>query len=930
MTVFFCVAVFGISLSALISLFSGNDFLKTLVITQMKFNTAVALIAGAMALLLASKQPLTKLRERWGKFFASLTLVLGALSLLEYFTGFKLGIDEIFVGDSGQHLPNFPGLMAPNSAFCFLILGLSLFVMDGKRWLNRLAQGLAMVSGCVGIFAVFGYLFEAQGLYKLASFIRMTLVTSVCISLLSAGILLARPQYGVVRLLLRKNLSGIFSRRMMLAACILPPLFCWLGMVAELKGYFLTTTAWAVASLAMILLFTSFVWLSGEAMNESEAAMDESELRFRTLSNSIPQLAWMTDASGHVSWYNQRWYDYTGYGFQEMKALGWEVIHNPELVAGTTAKWQASLRDGTPWEDVLQLKGKDGNYRWFLSRAMPLKNENGDIVCWFGSNTDIEDQRRTEKALRESEQRYATLTSAIPQLVWTCLKDGRCNYLSRQWVEYTGIPEKEQLNYAWLDKVIHPEDRDRTLKHWMGAVDGLHPYDIEYRIRRYDGQFRWFKVRGTAMNDEGEIKYWVGTCTDVHEQRLISEELKRAKQAAEKANHAKTLFLANMSHEIRTPLGAITGFVHLLKISADSAQTRDQYIQVIEKNSKHLLSLVDDILDLSKIETGHINVKSAIFNLPQFLGDFLSSMEFRAREKKIAFQITYADQLPETICTDQFRLQQILANIVGNAIKFTDQGRIGVILRYQEKILSVEITDTGIGISSESVSKLFRPFSQADETFTRKFGGSGLGLALSKRLCQFLGGDLVLKESVLGHGSTFVITLRNHDETIESSLGAQIAMESQTSNVLAGHENRGKLQGFRVLLVEDVADNRVLVSAYLKKTGAKITFAENGHQGLELALQEQPDIVLMDMQMPIMGGHEAIQRLRSLGFKNPIIAVTAHAMISEREKCFQSGCNDYLTKPLERHVLIESLETLLLGSKQAEAVSGHPQTVYDE
>ena len=525
---------------------------------------------------------------------------------------------------------------------------------------------------------------------------------------------------------------------------------------------------------------------------------------------------------------------------------------------------------------------------------------------------DVTEQVEASAKLKESERRYATLTSAIPQLVWTCLADGRCDYLSQQWADYTGMPVNQQLDLNWLDMVIHPEERKRTYEHWMGAVSGLHDYDIEYRIKRFDGEYRWFATRGTPMrDDQGKIVYWVGTCTDIHNQKILAQELNESRLAAERASEAKTQFLANMSHEIRTPIGAITGFTELLKSSSSSDSDKNNFMMIIERNSKHLLRLIDDILDLSKVEAGKILFENVNFNFVEFLRDFESIMSLRAGEKSVKFSLKVNGSIPESAISDELRIRQILANIVGNAIKFTERGQVTAFVEHKDEILRITVSDTGVGIAKQNIANLFQPFSQADTTFTRKFGGTGLGLILSKRLAQLMGGDLILESSELGKGSTFAIHFKLLPAPEAQSLTFTPFVSANNLLFSTSEPHAKLLEGMRVLLAEDSIDNQILVETYLRETGAEISFARDGLECFEIAMKTLPDVILMDIQMPIMNGHEATKKLRASGFSKPIIALTAHAMREERDKCFESGCTDYLTKPIHRNRLIEVLARYL-------------------
>lgn len=384
-------------------------------------------------------------------------------------------------------------------------------------------------------------------------------------------------------------------------------------------------------------------------------------------------------------------------------------------------------------------------------------------------------------------------------------------------------------------------------------------------------------------------------------------ELDEAKCRAEAASAAKTQFLANMSHEIRTPLAAISGFSELLMGPHLSETEKIRALSTIQRNSAHLANLVNEILDLSKIEVGALEVERLNFETREVLDYVLSVVSFRAIEKGIALKVLVDSDVPSIISTDPTRLRQILVNVVGNAVKFTKSGMVEVsvfsslIQNSRDRMIHFQVRDTGEGISEANRNRLFKPFSQCDSSTSRRFGGSGLGLVLSRSLAQALGGSLLLIKSESGVGSVFEVTINGG--AVDPSVPVTGIRERSQTPVT----EESNLEALRILIVDDAPDNRDLICALLRPTGAMLECAEDGVQGISMAMASDFDLVLMDVQMPVLDGHAATRELRSKGFRKPIIALTAHAMKEDRIAALMAGFDDYLTKPIQRTALIRVL-----------------------
>ena len=404
-----------------------------------------------------------------------------------------------------------------------------------------------------------------------------------------------------------------------------------------------------------------------------------------------------------------------------------------------------------------------------------------------------------------------------------------------------------------------------------------------------------------------------------------------ARDEAQAADKAKSDFLANMSHEIRTPMNAILGFSDLLADRSLGEDERQSHVSTIRRNGAHLLNIIKDILDISKIEAGQMALEAGECNPVELIRDVEALMHERAAAKHLAIEVCFEAPVPSMVRTDPTRLRQVLVNLIGNAVKFTEQGKITVRVSslagaQEHTVLKVAVTDTGIGMNEEQMARLFRPFSQADSTMSRRFGGTGLGLSISQRLCQLMGGTIEVQSSP-GQGSTFIATIDGGvlpasvmltaAEQFEPAPAAPLPMV-QPQSVIVPRASGCK---GRILYAEDGPDNQRLISFYLKKAGFELEIANNGKEALEHVEQARArgelfDLILMDMQMPEMSGYEATAELRRQGWAGPIMSLTAHAMVGDQEKCAAAGCDHHMTKPVNREALVELCTKLCGASAQ--------------
>ena len=538
---------------------------------------------------------------------------------------------------------------------------------------------------------------------------------------------------------------------------------------------------------------------------------------------------------------------------------------------------------------------------------------------------ELERHQRAEERLREEEELFRTVAHKAPVMMWMADREASCTFFNSVWLEFTGRSLEEAMGQGWAEGV-HPDDLTHCLATYFGAFDERRDFEMEFRTLRHDREYRWVLNQGTPLYAEsGEFAGFICSCLDITDRKRAEEELRSAKNAAETATLEKSQFLANMSHEIRTPMTAVLGFTELLlddQHGISEPEERADAMVTIKRNGTYLMELLNDILDLSKIEAGRLSLERMRVSPIELLADVRHLMGVRAQSQGLRFQVELGSEIPETIESDPTRLRQIIVNLVANAIKFTRQGGITIRLRLAGSPdlprLQFEIEDTGIGMSDEQLREVFEPFTQADSSTTRKYGGTGLGLTIATRLTELLAGTLQASSRV-GRGSTFRVSVPTGSlegvpliDPAEWSLDATPDEPDSTTRANRLH--------CRVLVAEDGIDNQRLIRAILAPRVDHVVVAENGQVALELAMNAEIDgrafdVILMDMQMPVLDGYEATKRLRMNGYERPIIALTAHAMAGDRERCLKAGCDDFATKPIDRRELLRKISRIVEKSE---------------
>ncbi len=691
----------------------------------------------------------------------------------------------------------------------------------------------------------------------------------------------------------------------------------------------------------------------GESEQRSQMTLRELALQKQTLDEHA--IVSETDARGRIVYVNSKFREISGYSYDELLGQDHRIVNSgfhPQVFWGDM---YITLAKKGVWHGEICNRAKNGELYWVQTTNAAFKDIQGRLLGYVSICTDVTERRRTEQANRKLASRMHAILQNAGHAIIATDTDGIIQLFNPAAEAMLGYAADEVVGLETL-LLFHDLDElcqqaaERGLETCQPVEWSFSSYVLPARLGlsnqqectyiRKDGSKLTVLFTLTALTDsDGSLHGFLGVASDITQRKLIELEIHQAKDEAEQANRqlaealadtkrlalaakqataAKSAFLANMSHEIRTPMTAILGYSDLLLDDEGASRAqREEALQTIRRNGQHLLELINDILDLSKIEAGRLETETMDVPVWDLLEEIHRTMRVRARQKGIEISLHAATPLPATCQTDPVRLRQVLVNLVGNAIKFTERGSVKVIVSYRVKqgrgILRFDVEDTGIGMAPQQLSRLFRPFSQADSSTTRRFGGTGLGLTISRRLVQLLGGKISVR-SKLHVGSTFSVTVCAGVASAAKNLG-ESSPAWDRDEPRASEDSNGRLAG-RVLLAEDGPDNQRLIGLMLRKAGLEVSIADNGSVAVEQiqrakAAGDPFQLILMDMQMPELDGYDATRQLRALGYREPIIALTAHAMSGDRERCLSAGCSDYLSKPVDWQLLLSAIRKAL-------------------
>ncbi|HXS28969.1 MAG TPA: PAS domain-containing protein [Steroidobacteraceae bacterium] len=673
---------------------------------------------------------------------------------------------------------------------------------------------------------------------------------------------------------------------------------------------------------------------AAERFRAQAEALHDAQRRLERASLSIHEGHWEMDLETRKHWASSSYSLLLGYDPSELALETMDqvdrLIHPDDLPTAREIS-SKNIETATPYQHESRLRHKDGSYRWFLVRGLAERNSEGRPIRLSGSVQDIHKQKLAESALADARQRFERAIRGTQDGLWEWDLVRRSLWVSPRFEAILGYPEGSISRVLKSpDELVHPQDREASETAQRAHFEQNQPCDFEVRMRSSSGEYRWVRLRGQSERDAfGRPLRLAGSMQDVTEARAARDALIQASEAAQAANRSKSAFLANVSHEIRTPMNGILGMTSLLLDTPLDNSQRD-FAETIHASASSLLAVINDILDFSKIEAGKLDIDVSAMSPTESVEEVRAILTFQAASKSLKLEASVDPEVPRRVLGDRQRIRQCLINLVSNAIKFTHTGVVSVRVFPLASANGIaltrfEVRDTGIGIAPETLATLFQPFTQADSSTTRHFGGTGLGLSIVRRLIELMGGEVGV-ESELGRGSLFWFVLPlpvvSDEASFDSGVHASVRSAPTKHRRDAGEAAAGALAGGyagKVLLVEDNAINQKVARSFLERLGCRVTLAANGLEAVHAFAQGRFDLVLLDLQMPVMDGYAATSCLRKLEQgrqRTPIIALTASAMTGQLDRCLEAGMDDLLTKPLDVKRLQAILDRLGMRAGQ--------------
>jgi len=894
-------------------------------------NVAFCTILCGLALWLRSEKD-----DQYNRAIAGvasgIVILIAFMTLFEYFFKMNLWIDQIFITMSSSISLNIfpPGRMPPLAAASFALLGLALLLQNSKQRRNRMAQMFVLVVIAFSFFSFLVHIYRVSNnivLLGVDRYSQLPMLTIVILLTLSIGICFSRPFIGIAALFTSQESGGQLTRRLIPAAVILPVILGYIGLSGTGQTFYTAELGIVLLVMGVILLFVTLILFNAFIMNETDTKRVETERELKlnqtqlnAFLNNTNALISICDLEGRYLLVNRKFehifsknvWGITGQTVHDLfpKAIAEKILQsNISVIKSRTALSVEETLSDKPFAHV------------YISNKFPIFDSQGKLIGVGCVSTDITDLKHIQTVLEENKERLnlALKSAQAGAFSWDIPHDVVV------WDEDMHVlfgikPGTFSGHHTAMYELVHSDDRNEFKQALENAISKKTNYEIEFRTTHADDETHFLIVKGKVYGDSlGNPVRMSGVCWDITERKHAEQELRNAKEVAEElakradeANTAKSAFLAAMSHEIRTPLNGVIGMTGLLMETALSAEQRE-FTEVIHVSGKMLLSVINNVLDFSKIESGHIEMEHTDFDFYALIEECIDIFAAQIHRKGIILNASITPNIPEWMKGDPVRLRQIIINILGNAVKFTDQGEIKIDLKtlpMQEKDkirMLCEITDSGIGVAPTVRARLFQPFSQGDDSTSRKYGGTGLGLVITKRLVEMMGGTIDV-ESTEGKGSKFIFTT--------------ILDQSTRSNTILEKKPIVELQGVRLLCVDDNAINRELIAWYTEAWQIHCEFAPDATAALSFLRKAAADknpysLVLIDDVMPGMLGLELVQIIRQLPeIKNtPVVIMSSPGIVVNQDELDKSNIAMHLTKPIRGSKLFDCLKHIFCNTE---------------
>jgi PAS domain S-box-containing protein len=896
-------------------------------ITAIKPNEAFCFILAGTALWLRCEN-----HSRYTQYIAQISgaciFLIAFLTLFEYFFRINIGIDQGLFKEHASTLVTLlpPGRMSPFTATNFVLIGFVLFFMNNNVISFHNHQSLMTIVFFFSLFTLLSYVYHLGNTFLFLGLTEQRvlppLICIIAFLLISLGIFFARPQRGVVSLIITENNSATLARRLILPAILLPMLLGYIGLAGKWLGAYQTELGVSIIVTSTIFIFVALILLNSYLMNkiDEERATVENALQFKqrqlqTLLDNTTAIVYVHDLDDKYILVNKQFEAFTHMSSSELIGNSPHGIF-PKVIADKFMENNLKvINSRTPiaFEEVII--NRQG-IKTFISNKFPLFNDLGIPYAVGGISTEITEIKRMQETLREHEERLSLALKSVNAGTWSwSITTGVMEWDEAMHLLFNLVPGAFPRTYDAFLHLVHPDDRhivDANIK--KSTVDGTE-LDCEFRTNSSDGSISYLGARAEVyQNEKNQNVRMTGTCWNISKYKEAENEIRIAKEIAEKlaheakeASYAKSAFLAAMSHEIRTPLNGVIGMTELMRDTHVTTEQHD-YIETIRLSGEALLSIINDILDFSKIESGHMELEILDYDMHSLINEIIELFAVQIQSNGIAIGAYIESDVPEWLTGDPSKVRQVLSNLLSNSAKFTEKGEISVRVKVlkkegQQLTLLFEITDTGIGITPAVRKHLFQPFSQGDRSTSRKFGGTGLGLVISQRLVEMMGGEIDV-DSIAGSGSKFWFTIK-----LTESIAPKYKFE---------YELETELRGVRILCVDDNAINRDTIKHRTESWQLRCDVAMNAAEALSMLKKAVADhdpyqLALIDYAMPGMSGLELIQIMRQLNDieNTPAIILSSPNENLSTDELRKLAIPLCLAKPVRPNRLYEGIITIL-------------------